>query len=153
MQALDDIILSASEWRAFERDINIPNPERARRAEAFLTQFDGVVTARRSDEGMELDIPWLEDEEVSNGIDVELTERVAFCLSINVSGVRFSEDALRLVREKMPGPLMRSYQEITSGEQPVTSKWQDTRLEIRVRGRLIDSDQQSTYELTEPIVA
>lgn len=75
MQTTDDIVLSANEWRVFERELNTPNPERSRRAEAFLSQFDDVV-ARTCDEGVEFDIPWIDDELVAAATDASAMEKV-----------------------------------------------------------------------------
>ena len=59
-----NIILSREEWAAFNRRINTPDPERTRRAEAFLHEYDGIVSVNREGDHTEIDLPWLEDNEL-----------------------------------------------------------------------------------------
>ena len=60
----ENISLSREEWEAFDRRINTPNPERAHRAEAFLHEYDEIVSVRREGTRTEIDIPWIEESEL-----------------------------------------------------------------------------------------
>lgn len=71
MQRDNNILLSRSEWDAFERKLNTYDADRERRAGAFLNEYDGLVTVTERTHGVEIDIPWLDDRELLSLLGVE----------------------------------------------------------------------------------
>ena len=71
MQRENNILLSRSEWDAFERKLNTYDADRERRAEAFLNEYDGLVTVTERAHGVEIDIPWLNDGDLLSLLGIE----------------------------------------------------------------------------------
>ena len=57
--------LSLEQWEVFERKLNTYNSERERRANTFLTKCDEIVKVHQTANGYEINIPWLDDENLT----------------------------------------------------------------------------------------
>lgn len=66
-----NISLPRDEWDAFEKRINTFDAERARRANAFLHQYETTVSVRREANKTEIMIPWLDDSRMLELLGIE----------------------------------------------------------------------------------
>ena len=71
----NNIMLSLSEWNSFERTLNTYNAEREARAEAFLSEYDSLISVRETDQGAEIDVPWLNETEMLSLVGADAEKR------------------------------------------------------------------------------